>query len=148
MKKSTKRSKTRVRINRRFRASALRLLKDPLFLYRACNKVGDLGVVGEKRIILILLLTGIARVFLDPPSFLVVGPASSGKSTVVKSTLQLFPAKTVIELSGLSKKALPHGKGSLAHKIFFLQEYRGGKDAQYWLRQLQSEGRIKYEYTA
>jgi hypothetical protein len=32
-------------------------------------------------------------------------------------------------------------------RILYLQEYRGGKDAQYLIRQLQSEGRITHEAT-
>lgn len=124
------------------------LLSDPRFLYKARKKVGELGIVGEARIILVLLLAGIARVFSKPPSVLIKGPTSSGKSTVVKTALQLFPTGSVIERAGLSKKALAHGKGSLAHKILFIHEYRCGKDAQLLLRLLQSEGRIAHEFTA
>ena len=130
------------------RARVTRLLSDPRFLYKACRKVGELGIVGEKRIILILLLAAIARLFPKPPSVLIKGPTSSGKSTVVKKTLLLFPPGSVIERAGLSKKALVHGKGSLAHRILFVHEYRCGKDAQLLLRLLQSEGRITHEYTA
>jgi hypothetical protein len=129
------------------REIARRLLADPRFLYKACKKVGELGIVGEKRIILILLLAGIARLFPKPPSVLIKGPTSSGKSTVVKKTLQLFPAGSVIERAGLSKKALVYGRGSLAHKILFVHEYRCSRDAQLLLRLLQSEGRISHEFT-
>jgi len=38
-------------------------------------------------------------------------------------------------------------KESLAHKIFYLQEYRGGKDARLLMRLLQSEGAIAHEFT-
>lgn len=130
------------------RGKVVSLLSDPRFLYKARKKVGELGVVGEERIILVLLLAAIARVLSKPPSVLIKGPTSSGKSTVVKTTLQLFPPGSVIERAGLSKKALAHGKGSLAQKILFIHEYRGGRDAQLLLRLLQSEGRIAHEFTA
>lgn len=141
-----KRTKTRLRKVDREKAN--RLLNDPLFLYKACKKVGKLGIVGERRNILILLLAAIARVFPKPPSVLIKGPTSSGKSTVVKTTLQLFPPECILERAGLSRKALAHGKGSLAHKILFIHEYRCGRDAQQLLRLLQSEGRITHEFTA
>jgi hypothetical protein len=139
--KKTRLSKTDIK-------EAISLLRNPLFLYLACKRVRELGVVGERRIILILLLAAIARVFPKPPSVLIKGPTSSGKSTIAKTTLQLFPPEWVVGRAGLSRKALAHGKGSLAHKILFIAEYRCGKDAQQLVRLLQSEGRITHEYTA
>jgi|KBSMisStaDraftv2_1062788.scaffolds.fasta_scaffold48496_3 hypothetical protein len=55
---------------------ALELLADPQFLFKAGQKIGDLGVVGEERNRLIILLAGIARTLGEPPSVLVKG--SSG----------------------------------------------------------------------
>jgi hypothetical protein len=146
MANAQKRAKTRLR--KVDREKVIRLLNDPLFLHKACKKVGELGIVGERRNVLILLLAAIARVFPKPPSVLIKGPTSSGKSTVVKTTLQLFPPECILERAGLSRKALAHGKGSLAHKILFIHEYRCGRDAQQLLRLLQSEGRITHEFTA
>ncbi len=123
---------------------ALRLVNDPLFLFRASRKIGDLGVVGEERNRLILLLAGIARTLPDPPSVLVKGSTSSGKSTLVKHSVRVFPPDCVIERAGLSGKALAYGAGPLAGKILFIHEYRCGKDAQLLLRLLQSEGRIRH----
>ncbi len=146
MPKSKKRKKPKLR--KIDREKAVGLLTDPRFLYEARKKVSELGIVGEARIILILLLAAIARVFPKPPSVLIKGPTSSGKSTVAKTTLQLFPSECILERAGLSRKALAHGKGSLAHKILFIHEYRCGRDAQQLLRLLQSEGRITHEFTA
>jgi len=146
MAKNKKRKKARLR--KVDREKAISLIQSPFFLYLAAKKVRELGIVGERRIILILLLAAIARVFPKPPSVLIEGPTSSGKSTVVKTTLQLFPPECILERAGLSRKALAHGKGSLAHRILFIHEYRCGKDAQQLLRLLQSEGRIAHEFTA
>ncbi len=126
---------------------ALRLLNDPQFLYAAGQKIGDLGVVGEEANRLILFLAGVTRTAPNPASVLAKGATSSGKTTLVKSPLQLFPADCVMERSGLSGKALAHGAGSLAGKILFLHEYRCGKDAQLLLRLIQSDGRIKHEFS-
>jgi hypothetical protein len=146
MKMKNKPKKTR--LSKIDMKKAIGLLNDPSFLYKACKRVRDLGVVGERRIILILLLAAIARVFSKPPSVLIKGPTSSGKSTIAKTTLLLFPPECVVERAGLSRKALAHGKGSLARKILFIAEYRCGRDAQQLLRLLQSEGRISHEFTA
>jgi hypothetical protein len=50
----------------RVEAQALRLLNDPQFLYKAGQKIGDLGVVGEERNRLILSWPG-SREQLQPP---------------------------------------------------------------------------------
>ncbi len=127
-------------------AQALRLLNDPQFLYKAGQKIGDLGVVGEERNRLVIFLAGVSRTTPNPASVLVKGATSSGKTTLVKSPIRLFPADCVMERSGLSGKALAHGEGSLAGKILFIHEYRCGKDSQLLLRLIQSDGRIKHEF--
>jgi energy-coupling factor transporter ATP-binding protein EcfA2 len=145
MAKSKKRKKTR--LSKIDMEKAVSLLNDPLFLYKACRRIGKLGVIGEQRNRVILALAGIARTFPKPPSVLIKGPTSSGKSTLVRAALQLFPPHCVVERAGLSEKALAHGKGSLANKILFIHEYRCGKAAQQLLRLLQSEGKIVHEFT-
>jgi hypothetical protein len=143
-----KKTSKKTRLNKTDMEKAISLLRNPLLLYLACKKVRELGIVGERRNILIVLLAAIARVFSQPPSVLIKGPTSSGKSTLVKTTLLLFPPGCIMQRAGLSAKALAHGKGSLAHKILFIHEYRCGKDARLLLRLLQSEGRITHEFTA
>lgn len=126
---------------------ALRLLSDPRFLFRAGQKIGELGVVGEERTRMITLLACVGRTLPVPPGVMEKGSTASGKSTVVKNTILLFPPECVIERAGLSGKALAHGAGSLANKILFINEYRCGKDAQQLLRLLQTEGHIRHEFT-
>jgi len=126
---------------------ALQLVQDAQFLFKAGQMIGKLGVVGEERNRQVLFLAGVTRTTSTPASVLVKGATSSGKTTLVKSSIKLFPADCVIERAGLSAKALAHGQGSLAEKILFINEYRGGKDGQLLLRLQQSDGRISHEYT-
>lgn len=140
-------SRPRSRMTPAIHAEALRLLTDPLFLYRVGKKIGELGVIGEHRNRLILFLAGVARTLSDPPSVIVKGSTSSGKSTLVRDSIQLFPSTSVIERAGLSRKALAYGEVPLSRKILFISEYRCGKDAQLLLRLLQSEGQIEHEAT-
>jgi hypothetical protein len=132
---------------RRIEKEALELLHDPRFLYRACRKVGELGVVGEKRNRLVVILASLTRTLRKPASVLVKGLTSSGKSTIVESCLQLFPPSCVVERAGLSGKALAYGTVPLKNRILFLNEYRCGKDSQQFTRLLQSQGQIKHEAT-
>jgi hypothetical protein len=125
---------------------ARQLLRDPFFLYKAGQKVGDLGVIGEERNRQVLIVAGMSKALPEPTSVLVKGPTSSGKSNLVKATLRLFPASCIVDRAGLSPKALAHGKVSLKHKILFINEYRCGKDAQQLLRLIQSEGKIEHEF--
>jgi len=126
---------------------AFKLIRDPLFLYKAGQKIGELGVIGEDRNRLVLSLACIGRTLPSNASILVKGSTSSGKTTLIKSSILLFPADCVVERAGLSPKALVHGEGTLTGKILYINEYRGGKDALLLLRLLQSEGRVKHEFT-
>jgi hypothetical protein len=117
------------------------------FLFKAARAIEKLGVIGERRNCLIVTLAAVTRVFDSPVSVLMKGAASTGKSTVIKRSLDLHPPEVLIERASLSEKALAHGKDSLAHKIIYLNEYRGGKDSRLLMRLLQSEGAIAHEYT-
>ncbi len=131
----------------RLRAQARELVRDPAFLYRAMTKIGELGVVGEERNRLILFLAGLTKDLDMQVSVLAKGQSASGKSNLIRKTLQIFPPECVISRASLSAKAPVHGEGSLKGKILYLYEYRGGKDAQYLLRLQQSEKTIAHEYT-
>jgi hypothetical protein len=126
---------------------AQRLIADPRFLYKACKKIGELGVVGEKLLRIILFLAGVTRNLPDKASVLVKGSTSSGKSTIVKEALQLFFPKYVVERAGLSKTALTYGRGYLGDKILLMTEYQSARAVQFILRLIQSEGHIDYEAT-
>jgi len=126
---------------------ALALINDPRFLFLAMQRVGELGVVGEERNRLVILLACITRNLRRPVSVLLKGPTSSGKTEMVRAVTQLFPPSMVVERSGLSGKALAYGKTPLAKKILYINEYRCGRDAQQLLRLLQSGEPIKHEAT-
>ncbi len=133
--------------NPALKKKAQRLISEPRFLYKAGQKIGEIGVVGEERLRLIVFLAAVTRNLPDKASVLVKGSTSSGKSTVVKHVLQLFPPSCIVDRAGLSKKAIPHGHGNLGDKILLMTEYQSGREAQFFLRLMQSEGQIKHEAT-
>jgi hypothetical protein len=132
--------------NRKIRTAALRLIRDLLFLFRVVQKIGELGVVGERRNGLILFLAGLTKNFENPVSVLEKGEPSTGKSALVKAVISLFPPEDVLKRTSLSKKAPVHGPGDFSGKVLYIVEYRGARDALYLTRQAQSEGQIDHEY--
>jgi energy-coupling factor transporter ATP-binding protein EcfA2 len=127
---------------------AAELIKDPRFLFRLCKKIRELGAVGKIRNFLIIFLAGLTMYLEEKASALISGPSASGKSRTIETTIKVFPPESVVKRASLSRKAFAYGAESLDKKILYINEYRGGKDAQLLLRILQSEGEILHEYTA
>jgi hypothetical protein len=136
-----------LKITPELRRQAMELLARDDLLYLVTQVVKLLGVVGEVANVLIDFLACVARTLFPPPSVIHKGVTSSGKSTILTAVTQLFDPSLVLERSGLTKMALAYGSVQLAGKILLMDEHRCGKDAQQLLRLLQSEGRIKHEYT-
>lgn len=131
---------------KQIRKAARALLRDPLFLHRAMRKIGELGVVGEKKNRLVLFLAGLTKDHGHPVSVLVKGSTSGGKSNLIREAVRLFPPESIITLASLSQKALAFGDEPLDGHILYIYEYRGMKDAQFLIRLQQSEGVIAHEY--
>src|SRR5438094_14310 len=132
--------------SRKVHLAALVLIHDSMFLFRAIQKIGQMGIIGEKRNRLVLLLAGLTKDFAKPVSVLEKGASSTGKSELVKAVIALFPPECVLKRASLSGKAPVHGADELSGKILYIVEYRGAKDALYLTRLLQSEGEIVHEF--
>jgi hypothetical protein len=141
-----KRKNNKMNATRKIRTAALRLIRDALFLFRIVQKIGELGIIGEKRNRLVLFLAGLTKDLDKPVSVLYKGASSTGKSELLKASISLVPPECVLTRASLSKQAPVHGSGDLSGKILYIVEYRGAKDALYLTRLLQSEGRIDHEY--
>jgi hypothetical protein len=147
--KKTKRWKSRTsKRTRAVTAAAGKLLADPSFLHHVCTKLGDLGIIGEERNRLIFFLAALTATLEEPVSAILKGSSSSGKSNLLRKVIRLLPPECVKELSSLSKKAPVYGEDPLVGMVLFLMEYHGGKEAQYLIRLLQSEGGITHEATS
>jgi hypothetical protein len=129
---------------------ALKLIKDRYFLFKVGKLIGRLGLVGEVRNRLIVFLAALTMMIKDKKrrcSVIVIGPSGSGKTMVIEVPLRLFPPGSVIRRASFTRRALAYGQDSLDNKLLFVDEYRGGKEAQYSLRISQSEGEIAHEFT-
>jgi energy-coupling factor transporter ATP-binding protein EcfA2 len=127
-------------------AKAQELIRDPKFLYRASQKISELGLVAKPENRLIIFIAGLSLTVTHKVSVLIAGDSSTGKSTLINTVLKLFAPESVIRRASFSRKAFAYGKESLDKKILYVNEYRGGRDAQLLLRILQSDGEIAHEY--
>lgn len=133
--------------DQKIRVAALALLHDLNFLFRVVCKIREMGVLGEEKNALTLFLATLTKDLNKSVSVLVKGPSSSGKNNVVRSIVNLVPPESVISRTSLTAKSQNYGEESLSGKVFYISEYRGGKDAEYLTRQLQSEGALEHEHT-
>lgn len=138
--------KAKKKLSNKSHAAALKLVRDPQFLFRIVQKVCEMGIVGEKRNCLVLFLAAITKDLDKPVSVLEKGESSTGKSELVKAVIQLLPPECIQVRASLSKMAPAHGTTDLAGKILYIVECRGVQDARYLTRLLQSEGEISHEY--
>jgi hypothetical protein len=140
------RKKKITKTSKKIRIAALVLIRDSMFLFRVVQKIGQMGIIGEKQNRLVLFLAGLTKDFVKPVSVLEKGASSTGKSELVKAVIALFPPECVLKRASLSSKAPVHGADELSGKILYLVEYRGAKDALYLTRLSQSEGEIVHEF--
>src|ERR1700739_62141 len=133
--------------NQLIRKAARKLLEDSQFLFTVGEQIGAADVIGENRNRLVIYLACLSSALEKPVSVLVKGPTSSGKNNLVRAVLSLVPEESVIARSSFSNKALVHGATKLAQKIVYLAEHRGGKEAEFFRRLLQSEGALHHEAT-
>ena len=114
---------------REIRAAALQLLRDPTFLFRVGQKLEQLGITGEEKSRLTIFLAALTKDLDRPVSVLMKGATSSGKNHSLRTITSLLPPESVIIRASLTAKALAYGSGDLGGKVFYIYEYRGGRDA-------------------
>jgi hypothetical protein len=123
------------------------IARSPDVLGVFADTLAKCGVVGEERLAKLLYLALTTRLLAKPVSVAVKGPSSGGKSYVVQKVLDFFPSSAYYELSAMSEKALVYSKEPLQHRFLVLYEAAGmrGDFAEYLIRSLLSEGRLRYE---
>ena len=102
-----------------------------------------LGVVGEDDNKLLAYLVATSRTLTRPLSLSVISPASAGKSWLLNVILDLMPPEDVLRFTRMSPRALFYVEaGRFKHKILFIEEAIGAKDADLGVRSMQSEKRL------
>ena len=108
--------------------------------------VEDAGVVGMERVAKLLILILTSRVLERPVSAAIKGPSSAGKSYIIEQVLRAFPSESYHLLTAMSERALAYSEEPLRNRFLVLIEAGGAGDmANYLVRSLLSEGRLRYE---
>lgn len=128
------------------REAARPLLEAPSILDCVLDTLSHLGLVGQKREAALLYLAVTSRIY-TPVNVVVKGTSSGGKSFLTATVLRLFPKTAYFDLTAMSERALAYSEEPLAHRFLVLYEATGlgGDFAQYLIRSLLSEGRVRYE---
>ena len=123
------------------------LIQCPDILGEVVGALYRLGLAGQEREAKIIYLALTSRIFERPVNVAVKGPSSGGKSFLVEQCLSILPESAYYALSAMSEKALAYSQEPMSHRHLVIYEASGlGSDfAQYLLRSLLSEGRIRYE---
>jgi hypothetical protein len=131
---------------------ALKSLSEPLanspdILGAVVGVLNHLGLAGQQREAKIIYLALTSRIFERPVNVALKGPSSGGKSFLVDQCLDLFPQSAYHALSAMSEKALAYSQEPMSHRHLVIYEAAGlgSEFAQYLMRSLLSEGRIRYE---
>lgn len=105
------------------------------------------GIAGERKAVKLLYLIINSRFLPRPVSATVKGPSSAGKSFTSESVLKFFPPSAYYSLSAMSERALAYSNEPLDHRYLVIFEAAGlrGEFANYLVRSLLSEGRLRYE---
>lgn len=130
-------------------------LKAPDLMKKILADITLLGHVGEENLKLLVYLSATSRKLGvskhsagKPLIVLVTGESSVGKSYLLKAITMLMPPEEVVELSSMSEKALIYlPPDYLKNKLLIVAEAIGGDAADYYIRTLISEGKIRHAVT-
>ena len=104
------------------------------------------GLVNEDKNAQLLLLALTSRVLPRPVSVVVKGPSSGGKSYLVETVLGFVPDSAYEDYTAMSERFLLYDDTDIRNKFIVFYEVDGihGDMAEYGIRSLLSEGRLRY----
>ena len=125
------------------REKTLAFLRRPDLIAALLEDITHMGVVGENDNKLLIYLVATSRKLGKPLSISVVSRASGGKSILSNRILDLMPAEDVSRYTRMSPRALFYcAPDRFKHKILFIEEAIGAKEADLPIRSMQSERRL------
>ena len=128
------------------KCAAAHIIKDTSIL-DLFNKEFCKVIAGEETNGKLLYLVATGRLFESTMHAAIKGTSAGGKSEIRKRVLEFFPPESVVSFTGLSEKALIYYDGDFAHKILSMGEATATDEQNfqdYLLRELMSEGRLRY----
>jgi hypothetical protein len=127
---------------RRARADARKLLRWQRFFNAFLAVIEKMGLAGEKKNALVVLIVAISALLKRPLNLTIKGASSIGKNFLAKIILSLLPTDAVREISSMSAKALNYSETDFRHRILYLQERNRESGPVHPIRLLISEGKL------
>lgn len=127
---------------RRAEREAKKLLRSRHFFNKFLQAMEKLGLVGEARNALVLLVVSVSCIRDRPLNLFVKGHSSAGKNWLVTRVLRLLPKSTVREITSASEHAWSYSRSDFRHRVVYLQERNEAVGAMDPMRLLISEGRL------
>ena len=124
------------------RADALKLLRGQLFFNDFLSAVKKMGLAGEEKNALVVLIVVISALLERPLNLTIKGVSAAGKNFLAKVVLYLFPRDARREVSSMSAKALHYASMDFRHRVLYLQERNRASGPVHPIRLLISEGRL------
>ena len=127
---------------------ALNFLKQSDLLEKIAADFETCGLTGERTNALVAYLSAVSRKLETPLAVIIQSSSSAGKSTLMESILDFFPEEEKAVYTAMTGQSLFYmGETRLSHKILAVSEEEGAEKAQYAVKTLQSEGRLKIAST-
>ena len=127
---------------------ARKILNSPTLLFDILEMIRNLGGVGEERMVLIHYLALTSRLLRKPISITVKGDSSAGKSYSLGKVMKLFAKSEYIDITDATAQSFYYMKADrFKNKMIVLFEKHGGDKADYAIRTLQTEGKLKIHVT-
>jgi len=124
--------------------NAKELLKDEYLFEKIIKNIATAGYIGEEINKQVLYLAFTSRLLDEAISCVIKGDSSSGKSSLVKAVLSLFPESSYKEFTSISPQSLYYMKElDLSHTILVIFEAHGSEKADYPIRSSISEGELR-----
>ncbi len=140
--------KKEVTISEDKRKEALEYLRSPDLLKRIANDFESSGLAGEKTNSLVGYLASISRKLPKPLAVIIQSSSSAGKSTLMEAILSFTPDEDLVRFTAMTGQSLFYmGEEDLVHKILAISEEEGAEKAQYAIKTLQSEQRLRIAST-
>lgn len=128
-------------------SEAMAFLQSPRLVAETIADLTDLGYVGEDDNKLLVYCIATSRRQDKPLSATVKSPSAYGKSELVKTVAALMPPEDVLEFTRLTPQALAYmPPDALKNKWLVIMERNGSEEADYNIRIMQSEGKIRIAY--
>jgi len=137
-------NETAVELTPAEKRAAMKFLRAPDLAQRILKDYDTCGLVGEATNKLVCYLACVSRRLEQPLAVLIQSGSAAGKTSLMDATLAFVPDEDQVRYSAMTGQSLYYmGRQNLKHKILAVSEEEGVAQANYALKLLQSDGRLR-----